>query len=135
MKPKIEESEMLCRICEEVVKSSELEEHSRLCSMTHNLGKQQTDCDLRLQKLAKALSDRRNENLRLKKAPSVPFFFPFHFKNCPLLTYCLLANQIDRLPLYDPVDDSKLVEQIAKRFEWLTSPCFVRRFSPLQKKK
>jgi len=87
---------MLCRICEEVVKSSELEEHSRLCSMTHNLGKQQTDCDLRLQKLAKALSDRRNENLRLKKAPSVPFFFLSTSKTVPCsLTVSWPTRSID----------------------------------------
>lgn len=32
---KLEEIELLCRICEEVVKSSQLEEHSKFCNIAH----------------------------------------------------------------------------------------------------
>ena len=50
---------MICRICEEVVKSSELEKHSRICNIANRNDIRQMDSDLRLRKLAKAMSERR----------------------------------------------------------------------------
>ncbi|KNC50274.1 AGC protein kinase [Thecamonas trahens ATCC 50062] len=49
------ESFLLCRICEELVSSSELEVHSRVCVVASKADLKRASCDMRLQRLAQTL--------------------------------------------------------------------------------
>jgi len=47
--------ELLCRICEELVKSDDLEAHSKTCAIRHNIGVRSVTCDDRLKNLVKSI--------------------------------------------------------------------------------
>ncbi|KAL0221865.1 hypothetical protein RCL1_001719 [Eukaryota sp. TZLM3-RCL] len=56
--PHEEQFDVLCRICEEFIHISQLEEHSRLCSVVSRAGLHISSCDDRLNKLISAINRR-----------------------------------------------------------------------------
>eukprot|EP00762_Andalucia_godoyi_P001927 ANDGO_05948.mRNA.1 putative serine/threonine-protein kinase DDB_G0272282 len=54
----VQNMELLCRICEELVSIDQLEEHSKYCSAYSNMDMKSSSCDERLQKLVSSISNK-----------------------------------------------------------------------------
>lgn len=58
--------ELLCRICEELVNSDELEEHSQYCAIRHNIDMKAISSDERLKRIAKSIKKKIQDTRKNK---------------------------------------------------------------------
>lgn len=55
--------ELLCRICEELVASDKLEEHSKICAIKHNIDMKSITCDDRLKRITHSIKKKKKQAL------------------------------------------------------------------------
>ncbi len=62
--------ELLCRICEELVRSDEIEAHSKTCAIRHDIDMRSVTCDDRLRRLVKSIHKKKQQSTTARGSSS-----------------------------------------------------------------
>jgi serine/threonine protein kinase/mRNA-degrading endonuclease RelE of RelBE toxin-antitoxin system len=113
--PPVAVLEILCRICEELVRSDQLEEHSKVCAIRRNIDMKTISCDERLKKLDKSIRKKISE---IKKSKALRQLSEQEMEMLDM--FSALARKAVAMPLND--DGAQQLETFVHQIGELLTP-------------